>query len=122
MKNLSAKLKIQEKEEQEGQDCQTKGNSNSGIYIDNIELFIHERLLKNIPITKHNIPNSKSTVNIAHFFLPFTEVKLGTIKTTPNQPADRLINRSDNPPNQFPSNYVIASVAKQSLEIATATS
>ncbi|MFZ5366523.1 MAG: phage integrase SAM-like domain-containing protein [Patescibacteria group bacterium] len=88
---------------------QTKSNSGSGVNIENINFVFgaHNNFLKTNATPKENIPSNTSVVKTNNFLLPFSLAKLGTISTTPNQPADKLTNRSDTIDSQIGSTPLI---------------
>ena len=93
---LSKKGEINQKGKKYGNDRQTKGNRRPHIDIEDINISSsHNNFLKINANAKDRIANKISVVNIRSFFVPLPLEKLGTIKTAPNQPAERLTNKSE---------------------------
>src|SRR3989344_3991273 len=76
----------------------TECNGGTSICIKYIYIFLHRSFLNIKANSKHTIANNKSVINTNHFLLPDTFEKFGTIKTIPNQPAERLTNKSERTP------------------------
>lgn len=63
--------------------------------------------------SKKTIAKMRFTVNMKKFTRPFLREVIGTIKTAPNQPADKLTNKSEIVENQIGSILFINSFYKR---------
>ena len=86
--------------QQQSNQRQSESNSHSGVDIKNVEFFNIFHNLNQDAINNETIANTKSPVNITNLFAPFTLEKLGTINAAPNQPADKLTNKSETTDDQ----------------------
>lgn len=98
---------------QKSNNGQSKSYLNSSIDIKYVYfLFLaHVCDLNQKAVIKEMLPYNIFAVNTNHFSLPFSSEKLGMINTAPNQPAERLINKSEKTENQTRPTFIKTSLA-----------
>ncbi|MDZ4229003.1 MAG: hypothetical protein U1C50_01985, partial [Patescibacteria group bacterium] len=96
---------------------QRESNQNAGVDINQINTVFHRSFLNLTAANKNTIAQIKSPVNTKIFSQPLFLEKFGTINTTPNQPADKLINTSEKTDIKTESNLIAINLTNKTKEI-----
>ncbi|MCG2702052.1 hypothetical protein L6273_02795, partial [Candidatus Parcubacteria bacterium] len=96
---------------------QSKSDNHSNIKVNNINHNYSPNFLNLKAITTNTIPNSASVVKIAKSIEKGASEKAGTIKLAPNQPAERLINKSESVVNKAGSNFINNNLTKNNFSV-----
>ena len=103
--------------QEESNQQEDKGDQYAVVYISNINFVTHNNLLSLTATTKNSIEADKSNVKTTILNQPFFSEKLGTINAAPNQPAEKLINKSAIAPNQTVSNLIAGTLTKKNKSV-----
>ncbi|MEK7119445.1 MAG: hypothetical protein AAB889_02890, partial [Patescibacteria group bacterium] len=100
--------------QQGSNDRQGKGDNDSGVNINEIDVIFHSNVFSFTAANKNSMAQMRSNVNTKILTQPLRSVKLGAIIVTPNQPADTFINKSESADTQTASNVLIENTLTKS--------